>query len=282
VGEARAVIHRTFTSGADPESVLRGDVRAPDGPSPDTAIVVVHGFKGFKDWGFFPYLCERLADAGHAVVSFNLSHNGIGDDPLEFTELERFARNTLSRELDEVQDVIDEVLSGSLLGEVPRALGVVGHSRGGGQAVLATAEHDGIDALVTWAAVADFDRWSAELRAEWRDTGRIFVSNARTGQQMPLDVTLLEDLEANRDRLDIEAAARRLAVPWLVVHGLDDETVAAEEGRRLAGWGGDTAFVGIAGAGHTFQARHPFSGAPPELEQAIDETIAHFAEHLRD
>ena len=40
---------------------LRGDVRQPRGAT-GSAIVVCHGFKGFKDWGFFPYLAERLVD----------------------------------------------------------------------------------------------------------------------------------------------------------------------------------------------------------------------------
>ena len=65
--------------------VIRGDLRIPEGPPPRTAVVVVHGFKGFKDWGFFPHLCEEIAAGGHAVVSFNFSWNGIGaDDPQEF------------------------------------------------------------------------------------------------------------------------------------------------------------------------------------------------------
>ena len=37
----------------------------------------------------------------------------------------------------------------------------------------------------------------------------------------------------------------------------------------------------IVGAGHTFEARHPFDGTTPELERALDATIGHFAKHLR-
>ena len=66
------MIHSTFARAVHGRT-LQGDVRIPDGPPPRSAVVVVHGFKGFKDWGFFPYLCQRMAAAGHAVVSFNLS-----------------------------------------------------------------------------------------------------------------------------------------------------------------------------------------------------------------
>lgn len=273
------MIRRSFVRAPEPESVIRGDVRSP-GDASESAVIVVHGFKGFKDWGFFPHVCERLAEAGHAVVSLNFSHNGIGDEPLEFTELERFAANTLTRELDELRFMVDEVRGGDLLPQAPERVGVLGHSRGGGQTILAAAEHEGIAAIATWAAVSDFDRWSAEVKREWHEHGRITVMNSRTGQEMPLDVGLLEDFEANRDRLDIESAARRITVPWLIVHGLDDETVASAEGRRLADLASDGLLVLVEGAGHTFEARHPFVGATPELERALTATVEHFGRHL--
>lgn len=264
----------------EPGTVLRGDLRCPDGPRADSAIVVVHGFKGFKDWGFFPHACERLARDGHAVVSFNFSHNGIGDDPLEFTELEQFARNTLSRELDELLFVIDGVEAGELPTGAPSRIGVLGHSRGGGQAILAASEHDGVDALVTWAAVADFDRWDDETKSEWRERGRITVANARTGQDMPLDVGLLEDFEENRERLDIGRAAEGVSASWLVVHGLGDSTVSPDDGHRLLGGASGAGGLFVADAGHTFEARHPFQGAPPQLQAALDATVGHFRRTL--
>ena len=30
------------------------------GPQDAPAVLVAHGFKGFKDWGMFPWICERL------------------------------------------------------------------------------------------------------------------------------------------------------------------------------------------------------------------------------
>ena len=46
---------------------LRGDRYHPAEP-PRGLVFVVHGFKGFKDWGHFPYVCQRLCEAGFAVV----------------------------------------------------------------------------------------------------------------------------------------------------------------------------------------------------------------------
>jgi len=274
------MIHLPFTRDPRRGETIRGDVRIPDGPPPTSAVVVVHGFKGFKDWGFFPHLCQHLAAAGHAVVSFNFARNGISSDPMEFTELESFATNTFSLELDEVRLILDEVLEGDLLPRAPKKVGLLGHSRGGGQAILAAAEEPRVAALVTWASVSHFDRWADETKSEWRELGRIWAMNTRTGQQMPLDLSLLEDYEANRERLDIPTAASRVVSPWLILHGLEDTTVPPDEARTLAEAAADARMMLLNDAGHTFQARHPFEASPPELDEAVRYTIQHFERHL--
>jgi dienelactone hydrolase len=274
------VIRQTFVREWTPGDPIRGDVRIPDGPLPRTAIVVVHGFKGFKDWGFFPHVCDRLTGAGHSVVSFNLSHNGVGADLENFTELDRFGANTLTRELDEVLFIVDHVAEGDLTPGRPQRIGILGHSRGGGQAILAAGEEERIVALATWGAVSHFDRWTEETKDEWRAQGRTWVLNSRTGQQMPLDVGLLEDFEANRERLDVLSGAARLERPWLIAHGTDDPTVSVEEARTLARVAPSARLLLVDGAGHTFEARHPFTAGTPELDRVVEATIAHFAKHL--
>jgi pimeloyl-ACP methyl ester carboxylesterase len=243
-------------------------------------VVLVHGFKGYKDWGFFPWVAEQLVADRHAVVSFNLSGSGIGSDPHAFTELEAFAANTYSREQSDLERIV-EAVRGELLPRPPDRLGLLGHSRGGAAAILRAAADPGIDALVTWAAVGDLDRWDDATRDEWRRSGRIFVLNSRTGQQMPLDVTLLEDLELHRERLDVTAAGARMRVPWLIVHGTVDATVSPEEARTLARVASEGRLLLVDGAGHTFGAVHPFAGPTPALEAAARATRHHLRSHLR-
>lgn len=274
------MIHHAFVREPERGRLIRGDIRIPEGPPPRSAVVVIHGFKGFKDWAFFPHLCRQLAGAGHAVVSFNFSGSGIGSDPERFTDLEAFARNTLSRESEEVGWVVDWVLSGDLLPRVPHRVGLLGHSRGGGDAILHAAMNERVDALVTWSAVSTFDRWNASTREEWRESGRVYVLNGRTGQQMPLDVGLLDDLEANRERLDVEAAAARITAPWLIVHGDQDRTVEPDEARTLARVASNGRVRWVAEAGHTFEVGHPFAGPSPQLVEALDASVEHFAQHL--
>jgi pimeloyl-ACP methyl ester carboxylesterase len=109
------------------------------------------------------------------------------------------------------------------------------------------------------------------------------VKNARTGQILPQYPDILDDIERNAEALDIEAAAARVAVPWLIVHGSDDEAVALLEGERLAAAAPRTRsrFLVVEGAGHTFGAAHPWQGATPELERVLDATLSFFAAELR-
>ncbi|HSG49544.1 MAG TPA: alpha/beta fold hydrolase [Longimicrobiales bacterium] len=272
------MIHLPFRL-EQPHGTIRGDVRIPEGPPPRSAVVVVHGFKGYKDWAFFPWVADRLAADRHAVVSFNMTGSGIGTDPHAFTELEAFAANTYSRELLDLGAVVTAVRS-TLLPRPPVRLGILGHSRGGADAVLHAANDPGVDALVTWSAVAKLHRWDEETRREWREAGRIYVLNTRTGQQMPLDVALLEDLEARGEALSVEGAAGRVTAPWLILHGTEDETVDVKEARRLAGACPGARLRLVEAAGHTFGAGHPFAGPGEALRTAMDATLVHFRRHL--
>jgi dienelactone hydrolase len=256
------------------------DVRAGGRGSPRPAVVVVHGFKGFKDWGLWPTLAERLSRAGLSAVTLNLSGSGV-DDSGEFVYPERFGHNTFSAELQDLRRVTDALAAGELGVAPPSAVGLLGHSRGGGVAVLHTANDARIKALATWAAISTVERWPMSQRAAWRSAGVNEVKNVRTGQVLPLYPDVLDDIERNAAALDIEAAAGRVAVPWLIVHGVEDEAVALAEGEQLAAAAPGARFLAVEGAAHTFGAVHPWRGATPALERVEDTTLAFFAETLR-
>ena len=94
------------------------DVRAAGRSTPRPAVVVVHGFKGFKDWGMFPHLADRLALAGLTAVTFNLSGSGV-DDAGQFSLPDRFGHNTFSAELHDLTRLLDALISGQLGTAIP-------------------------------------------------------------------------------------------------------------------------------------------------------------------
>jgi uncharacterized protein len=263
-------------------AVVRGELRAPRGPAPSSAVILCHGFKGFKDWGFFPPLARALAGRGHAVISFNQSHNGVGAGEQDITDLENFSENTHSRALADIRTVIDAACSGGLFPKKPSRIGLFGHSRGGGEAIVTAADDDRVNALVTWAAVSTFDRWQKEEVEAWTRGETVHVENKRTGQQLPVRPGYWEDLVRNARALDVAAAARRLEIPWLIAHGEADETVPADSAFTLLEAGGVQAeLLLVPQAGHTFGATHPFTGPTPELKTVSAATLDWFEHHLR-
>jgi pimeloyl-ACP methyl ester carboxylesterase len=258
------------------------DVRAGGRSSARPAVLVLHGFKGFKDWGMFPPLAQRLAQAGFTVVSPNLSGSGV-DDSGDFSLPDRFGHNTFSAELEDIGRVVDSLMAAQLGVPSPSTLGLLGHSRGGGMAILHAARDPRVRALVTWAAIATVERWSAADRDSWRTVGRTDVQNARTGQVLPLYTDVLDDIEQNAVALDIEAAARRIAVPWLLIHGKDDESVRFAEAERLKASNTHpyTRLLPIDKAGHTFGAVHPWRASTSELDTVFNATLGWLTTHLK-
>lgn len=242
------------------------------------AVVVCHGFKGFKDWGFFPSLAERLALAGFTAVTFNFSGSGVGPSSEVVDEPGRWFGQRISGDLADLDTVL-----GHLASSGATWIGLVGHSRGGGVSVVGAARDRRVKALVTWAAVAGFLWYTPEERARWRQEGRTEVVNARTGQVLPIGLPLLDDLEANAaGSLDVIAAAGRMTVPWLIAHGGSDESVPVGEAERLARASASprTERLLLEGAGHTFGARHPWAGSTPALDRLLERTARFLGEAL--
>lgn len=256
------------------------DVRTGDRRSTRPAVLILPGFKGFKDFGPFPPLGERLARAGFTSVAISVS--GCGVDPAgEFTRLDRFGHNTISHELSDLRTVLGVLDAGDLGVPAPSSVGLVGHSRGGGVGLLFAERTPRIAALVTWAAVGSMMRWTPEEAAAWRDQRVTTVLNARTGQELPLLTDLLDDVEQHAEEFDLRAAAGRIAIPWLLAHGTGDETVAFAEGESLAAAsGGRAETMWLEGATHGFGGVHPFAGSTPDLSRLFDATVSHLSRHL--
>lgn len=282
-----------FTLPAPSGGTLHGRIDEPAAPGPRPTVVICHGFKGFMDWGFFPSLAALLAERGFLAVRFNFSGSGMAPGEDRATDLDGFRRATFSQDLEDLDAVLAALLGQGDPGSPaegrvdPDAVGLFGHSRGGGTALLGATRGrfaTEIGALVTWAAVATYDRFDEETKTVWRREGVLPVLNARTGQELPLGLGLLEDLESRRDLLDLESAAAEISVPWRILHGEDDESVPVEEAERLyeraRGTEASVELERVPGAGHTFGAQHPFAGPTPELIRAMNATQRWFRRHL--
>ena len=249
--------------------------------TPAPWILIAHGFKGFARWGFFPELARRLSAAGLTALRIDFSGNGVGDDGLNFTDDEGFEKDTISRQLEDLDRVRAWLTSGNCAAASAGPGGFLGHSRGGGLGIVHCAEHADYLAVTLWSAIETFDRFDEDTKAGWRTNGYLPIPNARTGQIHRLGVSLLQDFEDQRERFDILAAAGRIRIPTLVVHGTADPTVPVSAAEQIDAALPDSRLLAVEGAGHTFGAAHPLAGCPPELETVFDATLEHFLRHLR-
>lgn len=257
------------------DRIIRADYFACQGESSLGLVILCHGYKGFKDWGMFPYVAERLSEACD-VVTFNFSHNGVGADGEQFSELEKFARNTYSRELEDLETVIQYVRNSELIHSDPKNLPLylLGHSRGAGVSTIYALDHpDQVAGVISWNGIVDVDVFSDEEKRMMRENGRAYVLNGRTKQHMPLDVEILEDMEQNRQRFDILGRISSLQVPMVVIQGTEDFVRLRKGNAELIQRQPNISYVPIEGGNHTFLAVHPFQGTTEPLEAAIAQTM---------
>lgn len=261
-----------FTLTSEEGLPIRGDLEVP--PEAHALVILVHGFKGFKDWGFFPWLSDFLCEQRLAVCRFNMSRSGIGENPDTFDRLDLFADDTYSAQVADLRTVIRHAQA-----RVPGPTFLLGHSRGGGVALMAALRVPNLHGVVTWSSIARADRWDDATKKKWRKDGFVEVENARTKQMMRMSTRMLDDVEA--ERFDIPSCVKRLRSPLLVIHGSKDESVPVEESREIARVSRDFAHVVIGNASHTYNAIHPLVDVPRELALAA-ELSARFMSAFRE
>ena len=262
---------------------LLADLHYPENSAAAPIAVFFHGFKGFKDWGFWALAGNALAAAGVAFLRCNFSHNGVTPEQLQdFADLEAFGQNSYSKELADITAVLDWLHQPATQQRYPldlNRLTLIGHSRGGGISIIAASEDARIQQLITWASVDGLDfLWRNQSHAllnQWRAQGVYYIHNARTGQQMPLYFQLYEDFERNADRFDIQAALRDFSKPMLILHGSADTSVPPEAARRLKAWNPAAELRIIDGGDHVFGGKHPYleTELPGTAEELVEVSL---------
>ncbi|RNC88075.1 MAG: alpha/beta fold hydrolase [Winogradskyella sp.] len=246
-------------------------------------VVFCHGYKGFKDWGAWNLMAKTIAEAGFCFIKFNFSHNGgTVDNPIDFPDLEAFGNNNYTKELDDLNDVINWVQStfedDTNVDETN--INLLGHSRGGGITILKASEDSRVKKLITLASVCDFGKRTATIGdlKTWKESGVKYVLNGRTKQQMPHYYQFYEDFKANEARLHIESAEKRLKIPHLIIHGDNDTSVLIDEAYALNKWNPVSQLEIIKNADHVFNVKQPWEKdtLSPELQIVTKSVIDFF------
>lgn len=259
------------------QRIIRADF-FPASHEAEGILIICHGFKGFKDWGMFPYVANYLAKQLH-VVTFNFSHNGVGEDLYTFSELDKFAQNTFSRELEDLDLLISHLrqaeqekisqLAGYNLSTLPILL--LGHSRGGAVSLIYAFDHpEKIRAVISWNGLVDVHGlFPNDLREAINRSGRGYTYNGRTKQQMPIDKIVLDDLAEHKERFNIIERAKQANTPIALIQGTEDVERLRQGSAQLVKANPTIRWIQIDGGDHTFKTVHPFQGESTPLKEAL-------------
>jgi len=221
-------------------------------------VIFSHGYKGYKDWGAWNLMAEKFAKSGFFFVKFNFSHNGTTlENPTDFADLESFGKNNYSKELSDLELVIQYFSQNNRVDAEDITL--IGHSRGGGISIVKAAENSKIKNLITLASVDSLDRFPTDEKLEnWKKDGVYYNYNSRTKQQMPHYIQFLEDFEKNKERFSVQNTMANFKGKTLIVHGLEDETVPFSSAENLYFFAKNSQLKLVEKANHTFGAKEPW------------------------
>jgi pimeloyl-ACP methyl ester carboxylesterase len=244
-------------------------------------VIFCHGYKGFKDWGSWNLVAKAFKKEDIFFVKFNFSHNGgTIENPVDFPDLEAFAENNYSKELEDLDSLLNYLLSENnpFSNEIDKNnITLIGHSRGGGIATIKASEDSRITTLITWASVCDFAKRTATKGdlEQWRKDGVKYVLNGRTKQQMPHNYQFYEDFIANETRLNIELATKKIKIPHVIIHGDLDPSVSFNEAKALHSWNPNSTLIPIENTNHVFDSKHPWNEEklPEKLKCVVENSI---------
>lgn len=229
-----------------------------------TIVIFCHGYKGYKDWGAWNLIAKEFANSNFFFIKFNFSHNGgTVENPIDFPDLKAFGNNNYTKELDDLEQVINWINSYKLYeNEIDKSkIYLIGHSRAGGIVTIKASENDKITKVVSWAGVSNFGNRFPKKEAlkQWENDGVFYVLNGRTNQQMPHYFQYYLNFKQHEKRLTIKTAVNKLKIPYLIIHGTQDESVSVQEAYQLNLWNPKSKLVLIDNASHTFGISHPYT-----------------------
>ncbi|MGB0838198.1 MAG: alpha/beta hydrolase family protein [Flavobacteriaceae bacterium] len=248
---------------------------------PGDLVIFCHGYKENKHWGAWDLLAERFASLGYVFVKFNYSFNGTSPADLsEFSDLEAFAQNRFSYELDDTLVLIDYLRTKADFKALytENSTHLIGHSRGGSMSILAEeASKHSIETVSAWAAPASFEYFLPKgwKKWYWALRKRVYLKHPRTGLKLPHDYSFYKDYFLNQQRLNLIHALHKSKARHLFMQGTNDGVVSVSQAEELHGNSKDSKLIIVDQMDHNLGNKTPWTGEglPGYLQICVEDTL---------
>ena len=273
----KTIKEKFVIQGTASEKPILCDLTKPFQDHDKNLIIFCHGYKGFKDWGCWNLMADKFAQNGFNFLKFNFSHNGgTISNPIDFPDLKAFSENNYSIEVNDVIRVVNYVKSQFTYFSSAK-IHLMGHSRGGGIACIASSRGLNIESLILLASVSDYKNRFPEKSEidQWRKNGVRYVENKRTKQKLPHLYQFYQNYMNNESYLNIESSLKEFSGKTLICHGTMDLAVDFQNALNLLSWSNFGSLFKLR-TNHTFGSKHPWeeNHIPTALDQIIDKSIS--------
>ncbi len=173
-------------------------------------VVIGHGVTGNKDRPFVVALALGLARAGISALRLSFSGNGDSEG--------QFIASNISKEVDDLGAVL-EALDGY-------TICYIGHSLGAAVGVIRAAADRRISFMVSLAGMVHTGAFAR------REFGDVIPGEGCMWDEpdCPLSKAFMDDLTGIDTVVD---KAAQIPVPWLLVHGTEDDVVPIQDARDI-------------------------------------------------
>lgn len=203
---------------------LDTEIYRPEASGRMPAVILFHGFTGYKEDPALVDIARRLAESGIVSVRFTSSGFGRSEGTLENDY--RFSNYRKDA------DAVYEYISRLLYVDASR-LGVYGHSMGGKLAVFFARDRASVKAVCVMSASVTFRHTSyGPLISDWKQKGYFEKVSGMDGKtiRVPYDVYI----DSERPEFDVLSAAEKITTPHaLIIAGAADIEVQWQETKKI-------------------------------------------------
>ncbi|HIJ99729.1 TPA: prolyl oligopeptidase family serine peptidase [archaeon] len=189
-----------------------------ESPGSKSAVVLCHGFGGYKEMKLLHSTAEAIRSRGISVLRFDFSDCML--------ESEGDCKNlTVTNQIDDIGAAFDYLEAQGF-----EKIGIAGHSLGGFDSIIFSVKDSRPKAVVTFGAIASArnDVFFRDHIEEWKTSGHKKFSLEKWGE-VEIPYTFYEDFK----KYDASELIKEMKAPIRIIHGKQDKIVTMLNAEQL-------------------------------------------------